>query len=257
MPSRLLCDLRDSIFLFSKTLLVCCSCSLFSVFCKYFTDLPPSYRETEHTAVVGQSKTAWWCLQKELQGIWVVTARGYQNGSVVTVIASDKASPNSRGLGFVYTLGTYHMPAPRWLLAHIYLGHLFDSGALAASSALHLGWQCSDCLGKLRGTCVLQYAAESGASTDHSSLCSSNLVLDQNLRFRILLKPAAKDLFYWLIHQHAAATGLAARLCMFWAFVLHTSSMDEVRVSHATLRFLLTLCNHLDIAKVRSKQSSL
>lgn len=98
------------------------------------------------------------------------------------------------------------------------LSHLFDLAALAASSALHLGWRYSDCLGKLRGTSVLQHALESGDSTDHSSLCSSNLVLDQNLRFRILLKPAAKDVFCWLITQHAAATGLTAHLCMFWAF---------------------------------------
>lgn len=150
------------------------------------------------------------------------TARGNQNGTVVAVVASDKVPPNSHGLAFVYSEGTCRMPAPLWLLAHSKLSNLCDWGALAAlhSSAVTVG-ECS----------VLQHAAQSGNSTDQSSLCSSSLASDQKLGFRILLKPVVKALFYWLINRHAAAAaGLATPL-----WVLHMASMDEVRVSRATL----------------------
>lgn len=78
------------------------------------------------------------------------TVRGNQNGTVVAVVASDKVPPNSHGLTFVHSRGTCRMPAPLWLLAHGKLSNLFDWGALAASSALHLGQRCCDCLGMLR-----------------------------------------------------------------------------------------------------------
>lgn len=131
--SRLLCDLRDSIFLFNKNLLVYYSCSLFFIFCKYFCDFPLSYREAEHTLTVGHPDGVH---ERNYKGWGMVTARSCQKGPVVTVPARDTEPSNSGGLGFVYILGTSCMPVP--------------------SGYWHTFNLASDHLGKLGGTFVSQ-----------------------------------------------------------------------------------------------------